>query len=75
MSCGFTAVAVGLDVVDIAAVGRFVAPGWVLTVPVSYFDGPAQRSGERSFAGHRDHSIGTVEHDPLQIGSDSNGTT
>ena len=48
---GWAAVGVGLDVVDVAAVGGFVAAGRVLAVPVAHLDGAAQRPGEARVAG------------------------
>src|SRR5688500_11123958 len=65
---GWAAVRVGLDVVDVAAVGGFVASGGVLAVPVAHFDRPPQCPGEGAPPGYRDDPVGSVEGDPFEIG-------
>ena len=65
---GRSALAVGHEVVDVAAVGGFVATGGVLAAAVSGDDRFAQGAGERASAGHGDDGRRPVEEDRFQVG-------
>ena len=67
MSWGRAVVVAGLDVVDVAVAGGFVAAGGVLAVAVADLDCSSECPGERGLVGDGEDSVGGIEDDPFDV--------